>query len=284
MFINIRGSLFDLAHPRVMGIINVTDNSFYEGSRHLSEKSVLETAALMVEQGVDILDIGGCSTKPGSQPVEPGVEMKRVKMAVETIRKHFPDTIISVDTYRASVAEEAVLASGADIINDISAGEMDSNMFPLVERLNVPYILMHMQGNPSTMQQNPAYNDVVSDVMIWLGVKTTDLKQRGVKDIIIDPGFGFGKTMEQNFEMLRDLDSFSVTGLPLLVGLSRKTTIWKTLDITPDEALNGTTALNMAALMKGANILRVHDVKEARETVRLFEKIYPNGISFMHYY
>jgi len=284
MFINIRGSLFDLAHPRVMGIINVTDNSFYEGSRHLSEKSVLETAALMVEQGVDILDIGGCSTKPGSQPVEPGVEMKRVKMAVETIRKHFPDTIISVDTYRASVAEEAVLASGADIINDISAGEMDSNMFPLVERLNVPYILMHMQGNPSTMQQNPAYNDVVSDILIWLGVKTTDLKQRGVKDIIIDPGFGFGKTMEQNFEMLRDLDSFSVTGLPLLVGLSRKTTIWKTLDITPDEALNGTTALNMAALMKGANILRVHDVKEARETVRLFEKIYPNGISFMHYY
>ena len=283
MFINIRGSLFDLAHPRVMGIINVTDNSFYEGSRHISEKSVLETAALMIEQGVDILDIGGCSTRPGSEPVDPGVEMQRVKMAVETIRKHFPDTIISVDTYRASVAKEAVLTCGADMINDISAGEMDSEMFPLVERLNVPYILMHMQGSPSTMQHNPVYVDVISDILMWLGVKITDLKQRGVKDIIIDPGFGFGKTIEQNFEILRGLDSFSITGLPMLVGLSRKTTIWKTLGITPDEALNGTTALNMAALLKGASILRVHDVKEARETVCLFEKIYPDGISFMHY-
>jgi dihydropteroate synthase len=283
MFISIRGSLFDLTRPRVMGIINVTDNSFYEGSRHMSEKSVLETAALMIDQGADILDIGGCSTRPGSDPVDIEVEMQRVKMAVETIRKHFPGSIISVDTWRASIAEEAVLSFGADIINDISAGEMDRNMLPLVERLNVPYILMHMQGKPATMQRNPVYNDVISDLLMWFGNKLEELKQRGVKDIIIDPGFGFGKTVDQNFEILQGLDSFSITGLPILIGLSRKTTIWKTLGISPDDALNGTTALNMAALMKGANILRVHDVKEARETVLLFEKMYPDGISFMHY-
>jgi dihydropteroate synthase len=283
MFINIRGSLFDLSRPRVMGIINVTDNSFYEGSRHMSEKSVLETAALMIDQGADILDIGGCSTRPGSDPVEPDIEMQRVKMAVQTIRKHFPGSIISVDTWRSSVAEEAVLSYGADIINDVSAGEMDRNMFSLVERLNVPYILMHMQGKPATMQHNPVYNDVISDLLMWFGNKLAELKQRGVKDIVIDPGFGFGKTIDQNFELLRGLDSFSITGLPILIGLSRKTTIWKTLGISPDYALNGTTALNMAALMKGANILRVHDVKEARETIQLFEKMYPDGISFMHY-
>lgn len=283
MFINIRGSLLDLAHPKVMGIINVTDNSFYQGSRHLTEKSVLKTAELMIEEGADILDIGACSSRPGSEPVDTAVEMQRIKMAVSTIRKHFPDSILSVDTYRASVAEEAVLSFGADIINDISAGEMDPGMFPLVERLKVPYILMHMQGNPATMQHNPVYKDVVSDILMWLGIKITDLKQRGVKDIIVDPGFGFGKSVEQNFELLRGLDSFAITGLPLLAGLSRKTTIWKTLGISPDEALNGTTALNMAALMKGANILRVHDVREARETVVLFEKIFPGGISFMHY-
>jgi dihydropteroate synthase len=273
----------ELSHPKIMGIINVTDDSFFKGSRHISEETVLEAAASMIDNGADILDIGACSTRPGALPVEAGDEMKRVKMAIDTIRKHFPEAVISVDTYRACVAREAVLSCGADIINDISAGEMDKEMLPLIERVNVPYILMHMQGTPITMQHNPAYNNVLSDVLMWFGNKITYLNQRGVKDIIIDPGFGFGKTIEQNFEMLRGLDSFSITGLPLMVGLSRKTTIWKTLGTTPEEALNGTTALNMAALMKGAVILRVHDVKEARETVVLFEKMYPGGFSFMQY-
>jgi len=282
MFINIRGSLMDLSHPRVMGIINVTDNSFYEGSRCMSSGSVLETAALMLDQGADILDIGGCSTRPGSVPVDAATELERVMMAVGVIRSNFPDAVISVDTYRAAVAKAAVMDSGADIVNDISAGGMDNDMFPLIEKLNVPYILMHMQGTPDNMQKNPEYTDVVSDILVWFGTKIAELKRRGVKDIIIDPGFGFGKTAEQNFRLLAELDSFSVTGLPVLAGLSRKTTIWKTLGITPDEALNGTTALNMAALMKGACILRVHDVREAKETVTLYEKMYPSGFSFMH--
>ena len=282
MYINIRGSLMDLSHPRVMGIINVTDNSFYEVSRHKTPGSVLDTAALMLDQGADILDIGGCSTRPGSVPVDAATELDRIRMAVGAIRNNFPDAVISVDTFRAAVAQAAVTDFGADIVNDISAGEMDKDMFPLIERLNVPYILMHMQGTPFTMQKNPEYKDVVSDILVWFGEKIAELKRRGVRDIIIDPGFGFGKTAEQNFRLLAELDSFSITGLPVLAGLSRKTTIWKTLGITPDEALNGTTALNMAALMKGASILRVHDVKEAKETVTLFEKMYPSGFSFMH--
>lgn len=282
MYINIRGSLMDLSHPRVMGIINVTDNSFYEVSRHKTPGSVLDTAALMLDQGADILDIGGCSTRPGSVPVDAATELDRIRMAVGVIRNNFPDAVISVDTFRAAVAEAAVTDFGADIVNDISAGEMDMDMFPLIERLNVPYILMHMQGTPFTMQKNPEYADVVSDILVWFGEKISDLKRRGIRDIIIDPGFGFGKTAEQNFRLLAELDNFSITGLPVLAGLSRKTTIWKTLGITPDEALNGTTALNMAALMKGASILRVHDVKEAKETVTLFEKMYPSGFSFMH--
>jgi dihydropteroate synthase len=283
MFINIRGSLIDLTHPKVMGIINVTDNSFYEQSRHLSEKAVLETAALMIDQGADILDIGGCSTRPGATLTEPDEEMQRVKMATGIIRKQFPDIVISVDTFRANIAQEAVLSFGADIINDVSGGEMDANMFPVVIKLNVPYVLMHMQGIPASMQKNPVYDDVVADVLMWLGRKINHLKQKGVKDIIIDPGFGFGKTIEHNFELLRRFDGFSMTGLPLLAGLSRKTMIWKTLGISPDDALNGTSALNMAALMKGANILRVHDVKETKEVVTLFEKMYPEGSSFTHY-
>jgi len=283
MFINIRGRLLDLRHPRVMGIINVTDDSFYPGSRYTSDGEILAIAGRMLEEGADILDIGGCSTRPGAQDVPEETEKKRVCRASELILGKYPEAVVSVDTYRASVAGEAVRNSGADIINDISGGEMDKEMFPLVTKLNVPYIMMHMQGTPQTMQSKPHYDDVVSDILSWFGQKTVQLQQAGVKDIILDPGFGFGKTAAHNFELLGRMNEFHIAGLPLLAGFSRKSMIWRTLDITPDDALNGTSALNMAALMKGTSVLRVHDVKEAKEVVTLFEKIYPDGILFDHY-
>ena len=283
MFINIRGRLLDLRHPRVMGIINVTDDSFYPGSRYTSDGEILAIAGRMLEEGADILDIGGCSTRPGAQDVPEETEKKRVCRASELILGKYPEAVVSVDTYRASVAGEAVRNSGADIINDISGGEMDKEMFPLVTKLNVPYIMMHMQGTPQTMQSEPHYEDVVSDILFWFGQRIVQLQQAGVKDIIIDPGFGFGKTAEHNFELLRRMNEFHIAGLPLLAGFSRKSMIWRSLNITPEDALNGTSALNMTALMKGTSILRVHDVKEAKEVVTLFEKIYPDGILFDHY-
>jgi dihydropteroate synthase len=283
MFINIKGRLLDLRHPRIMGIINVTEDSFYRGSRYNSDEEILAIAGTMLEEGADIIDIGGCSTRPGALDVPEENEKKRVCRATELILGRYPGAAISVDTYRASVAGEAVINSGAVIINDISGGEMDKGMFPLVIRLNVPYIMMHMQGTPETMQSEPHYDDVVSDILFWFGQRITQLQQAGVKDIILDPGFGFGKTAEHNFEILARLNEFHIAGLPLLAGLSRKSMIWRTLNITPDDALNGTSALNMTALMKGASILRVHDVKEAKEVVTLFEKIYPDGILFDHY-
>lgn len=283
MFINIKGRLLDLRHHRIMGIINVTEDSFYPGSRYTSDKEILAIAGKMLEEGADIIDIGGCSTRPGALNVPEEDEKKRVCRATELILARYPEAVISVDTYRASVAGEAVINSGAAIINDISGGEMDKGMFPLVIRLNVPYIMMHMQGTPETMQSEPHYDDVVSDIVFWFGQRIAQLQQAGVKDIILDPGFGFGKTAKHNFDILARLNEFHIAGLPLLAGLSRKSMIWRTLNITPDDALNGTSALNMTALMKGASILRVHDVKEAKEVITLFEKIYPDGILFDHY-
>ncbi|MFZ2286860.1 MAG: dihydropteroate synthase [Bacteroidales bacterium] len=280
MLINTGGKLLDLSKPKVMGIINVTDDSFYSGSRYTGEQEITEAAGRMLEEGADLLDIGGCSTRPGAQEVPEAVEKERVCKAVSLILKRFPGTVISVDTYRASVAEAAVLNSGATIINDISGGEMDPEMFPFVIRLNVPYIMMHMQGTPRTMQLNPQYDDVVADIIFWFGQRIARLREAGVKDIILDPGFGFGKNADHNFEMLRRLSEFRVAGLPLMAGLSRKSMIWRTLNISPDEALTGTAALNMAALINGASVLRVHDVREAREVITLFEKIYPAGILF----
>ena len=282
MLINTAGKLFDLSKPKVMGIINVTDDSFYSGSRYTGEQEITEAAGRMLEEGADLLDIGGCSTRPGAQEVPEAVEKERVCKAVSLILGRFPGTVISVDTYRACVAEAAVTGSGASIINDISGGEMDPEMFPLVARLNVPYIMMHMQGTPRTMQLNPQYNDVVADIIFWFGQRISRLREAGVKDIILDPGFGFGKNADHNFEMLRRLYEFRVAGLPVMAGLSRKSMIWRTLNISPDEALTGTAALNMAALINGASLLRVHDVREAREVITLFEKIYPAGILFDH--
>jgi len=274
--------LFDLSKPKVMGIINVTDDSFYSRSRYTGEQEITEAAGRMLEEGADLLDIGGCSTRPGAQEVPEAIEKERVCKAVSLILGRFPGTVISVDTYRASVAEAAVTGSGASIINDISGGEMDPEMFPLVARLNVPYIMMHMQGTPRTMQLNPQYNDVVADIIFWFGQRISRLREAGVKDIILDPGFGFGKNADHNFEMLRRLSEFRVAGLPVMAGLSRKSMIWRTLNISPDEALTGTAALNMAALINGASLLRVHDVREAREVITLFEKIYPAGFLFDH--
>jgi dihydropteroate synthase len=283
MFINLKGGLLDLAQPRIMGIINVTVDSFYRQSRYISDDDILKAAGEMLEEGADIIDVGGCSTRPGATEVPVEVEKKRVCGGIELILNRYPQAVISIDTYHATVAKEAVVNSGAGIINDISGGEMDKEMFPLIVRLNVPYIMMHMQGTPQTMQANPSYEDVVTDIIRWFGPRVSRLRQAGVKDIVIDPGFGFGKTPGHNFEILRRLSEFRITGLPVLAGLSRKSMIWKTLGTTPEEALNGTTALNMTALMNGASLLRVHDVREAREAVTLFEKIYPEGILFDHY-
>lgn len=272
-YINVAGKLLDLSIPKVMGVINITPDSFYEGSRATEEKEILKAAAGIIEDGADIIDIGGYSSRPGAADVPPEEEKKRVLTAICLINKEFPEIIISIDTFRSEIAREAVSECGAHMINDISGGEADSNMFDVIQQLNVPYIIMHMQGMPENMQDNPVYSDVVADILVWFSSKIDRLQSAGVKDIIIDPGFGFGKTIRHNFEILHRLGDFSISGLPLLVGMSRKSMIWKTLGVSPEEALNGTTVLNTIALMKGADILRVHDVKEAVQVVRLMEMI-----------
>jgi dihydropteroate synthase len=272
-FINVRGNLIDLSIPKVMGIINVTPDSFYKGSRLTEEEEILKAASQMVEDGADILDVGGYSSRPGADNITTEEERTRVINAIKLINHELPEAIISIDTFRSEIVLEAVLDAGAGIINDISGGEADKKMFQVVEKLRVPYIMMHMQGSPGTMQKNPVYDDVVADILRWFGERIFRLQSMGVSDIIIDPGFGFGKTTAQNYEILRHLDDFSIAGLPVLVGISRKSMIWKTLEITPEEALNGTTALNAIALFNGADILRVHDVKEAVQVVKLIETL-----------
>ena len=272
-YINAGGRLLDLEIPKVMGIINITPDSFYKESRYSTDKEILVTAARMLEDGADILDIGGYSSRPGAKDISVDEESNRVLKAVKLINRKFPEAIISVDTFRADIAREAVVGCGASIINDISGGDSDDRMFLVVETLNVPYILMHMKGDPRTMQNKPVYEDIVADILKWFGDRIFKLKSAGLKDIIIDPGFGFGKTIDHNFELLRRLGDFSIAGLPVLVGISRKSMIWKTLDISVDEALNGTTTLNAIAIFNGADILRVHDVREAVQTVRLIKKV-----------
>jgi len=263
----------DLKIPKVMGILNITPDSFYPGSRYNSDKDIIRAAVRMMEEGADILDVGGYSSRPGAKDISVEEESNRVLKAIKLINMELPEAIISVDTFRSDVAREAVVECGAHMINDISGGDADSKMFLIVENLNVPYIMMHMKGEPGTMQDNPVYEDVVADILKWLGERIFKLKSAGVKDIIIDPGFGFGKTIDHNFELLKRLGDFSIAGLPVLVGVSRKSMIWKTLNITAAEALNGTTAINAIALFNGADILRVHDVKEAVQTVQLIMKI-----------
>ena len=268
-YINAGGRLLDLSSPKVMGILNVTPDSFYSGSRVMAEKEIVKRAIQMSEEGADIIDVGGYSSRPYADQVTAEEEKGRVLKAIKIIKRELPGIIISVDTFRSEIAREAVSVCGADMINDISAGNMDGEMFNLIEELNVPYVLMHMQGTPETMQENPIYEDVVADILKQMSHKIVRLKSAGVKDVIFDPGFGFGKTIKHNFELLKRLNEFEITGLPLMVGLSRKSMIWKTLSITPGEALNGSVVLNTVALLNGADILRVHDVKEAVEAVKL---------------
>ena len=272
-YINAGGRLLDLEIPRVMGILNITPDSFYKGSRFYNDEEILKAAAMMMMDGADILDIGGYSSRPGAKEISIEEEGKRVLRAIKLISHELPEAILSVDTFRAEIARKAVLECGAQIINDISGGDADDKMFSTVRELNVPYILMHMKGVPRTMQNNPVYEDIVADILKWFGDRIFRLRSGGVKDIIIDPGFGFGKTINHNFELLRRLGDFSIAGLPVLAGISRKSLIWKTLDITSDDALNGTTVLNAIAILNGADILRVHDVKEAVQTIKLIMKI-----------
>jgi dihydropteroate synthase len=272
-YINAGGKLIDLEVPKVMGILNITPDSFFGGSRYNTDEEIIAAAGRMLGEGAAILDIGGYSSRPGASVIPVKEEGRRVIRAVKLVRKEFPDAVISVDTFRSAIALEAVLEAGAHMINDISGGEADAGMFSVVERLNVPYIMMHMKGNPATMKKNAVYDDLIADILKYFAEKIFRLRTAGVKDIIIDPGFGFAKTSDHNFELMRRLDDLQIAGLPLLVGISRKSMIWKTLDIIADEALNGTTSLHAIALFKGADILRVHDVKEAVQVVRLIAKL-----------
>lgn len=267
--LNIKGRLFDVSRPQVMGILNVTPDSFYEGSRMQTEEQIASRVEQIVSEGGSIIDLGAYSSRPGAADVSPQEETERLAFALRIIRSVSPDIPVSVDTFRADVARRCIEEYGADIINDISGGQLDDRMFATVAELNVPYILMHMRGTPQTMQQNTDYEDVNAAVLRYLGEKVDRLHSMGVKDIILDPGYGFAKTLEQNYELLAQQHVLQVLGLPILTGVSRKSMICKVLGCTPNEALNGTTVLNTIALMNGANILRVHDVRQAVEAVKL---------------
>jgi dihydropteroate synthase len=270
-----KGKLLLLDKPMVMGILNVTPDSFYKGSRVLVDNSnILTLSEKMLLEGAEILDIGGYSSRPGADEVSEEEELGRVIPAIKKIKNEFPKAILSIDTFRSKVAKEAV-QNGADIVNDISAGSLDSEMISMVGKLNVPYIAMHMRGNPKLMQTLTGYEDIILEMMSYFSRKLNECKKTGIKDVIIDPGFGFAKTVEQNYWILKNLSYFKKIEAPILVGLSRKSMIYKKLDTTSENALNGTTALNMAALINGASILRVHDVKEAVETVKLYKQLYP---------
>ncbi len=268
--INCGGKLINLAQPKIMGVINLTPDSFYKASRAANTTATLKVAEQMLVEGATFLDLGAMSSRPGAPLITAEEELNRLLPALRAVAKQFPMAIVSVDTIFSETAK-AVVSEGATMINDISGGTLDPKMFETIAQLGVPYVLMHTRGTPKTMQQQTQYDDIALDILDDLIQKVGNLRQLGVKDILIDPGFGFGKTVEQNFILLKKLSVFKILGLPLLAGLSRKTMIWKSLQITPEQALNGTTALNMVALLHGANILRVHDVRPAVETIQLYE-------------
>lgn len=271
--INCRGRLLDLTVPRVMGILNVTPDSFYAGSRVQTEEEIANRARQILDQGADIIDVGAYSSRSNAEHISASEEMRRLETGLKIIRTNHPDAIISVDTFRADVAEWCVRSYEVDIINDIAAGQMDEAMFPLVARLGVPYIMMHMKGTPQNMQLQPHYDNLIQEVFLYFAERVQHLRDLGAKDLILDPGFGFGKTLEHNYALMNHLEDFSIFELPLLVGVSRKSMIYRLLNSTPQEALNGTTVLNTVALLKGANILRVHDVSVAMEAVRIIRKL-----------
>lgn len=268
--LNLRGRLLELREPQIMGILNVTPDSFYSDSRMPDEAHITDRVRQMMDEGADMIDIGGYSSRPGADDVTPEEEMDRLRRGLRIVRKLYPEVPVSVDTFRADVARMCIEEEGADIINDISGGMMDRQMFRTVARLGVPYILMHMQGTPDTMQVAPHYDNLRREVMLYFAERIDRLCQMGAKDIIVDPGFGFGKTLEHNYELMNHLEDFAVFNLPLLVGISRKSMIYKLTGGTPQTSLNGTTVLNTISLVKGAHILRVHDVKAAAEAKQIY--------------
>ncbi|WP_289041465.1 dihydropteroate synthase [uncultured Zobellia sp.] len=274
MTLNCKGRLIQLSTPKVMGILNCTPDSFYDGGKYRDNDSILEQTEKMLNDGATFIDVGGYSSRPGAEHVTEEEEIKRMLPLTELLLKHFPDIILSIDTFRSKVAA-ACLDAGAAMINDISAGKLDEQMLPTVAKHRVPYIMMHMKGTPQTMQQQTTYNDLLVDIISYFSERINAAKALGIADIVIDPGFGFAKTLEQNYEVLQKLGLFKNLEHPLLIGLSRKSMIYKVLKTDAKNALNGTTALNMAAIMNGANILRVHDVKEAYECVKLAEELMP---------
>ena len=269
--INAGGKLVEFQEPQVMGILNVTPDSFYANSRTQSEEAIAARAHQIVDEGGTMIDVGAYSSRPGADDVPVEEEMRRLRQALAVIRKETPDAIISVDTFRSDVAKMCIEEGGAHIINDISGGVLDKNMFRTIAHLGVPYILMHMQGTPGTMQVAPHYDDLMREIFLYFAERVKSLRDMGAKDIILDPGFGFGKTLQHNYELMANLNEFREFDLPILVGISRKSMIYKLLGGTPDDALNGTTVLNTMALMHGAHILRVHDVKAAAEAVKIYQ-------------
>ena len=272
MYINCKGHLIDLDRPRVMGILNLTPDSFYDGGKYKSSSEILRKVEKMLNEGATFIDIGAYSSRPGAVHISQDEELKRLLPVLQLVINDFPDALISIDTFRSHVASEALL-SGACMINDISAGSLDQDMFSIIAKHQVPYIIMHMVGTPQTMQQNVQYENLIKDIIFYFSQKVFELRKLGVNDIILDPGFGFSKTLDQNFELLQKLELFSGMGLPVLAGLSRKSMLYKLFDLDANRALNATTSANTIALLKGANILRVHDVQEAVETVGIFEKM-----------
>lgn len=267
---NIGGHLLELQEPQIMGILNITPDSFFSGSRTETETDITRRLHQMMQEGADMIDVGAYSSRPGAADVSPEEEMERLRRGLRIVKRDFPDVPVSVDTFRADVARMAVEEEGADIINDISGGEMDKRMFRTVASLKVPYILMHMQGTPQSMQQAPHYENVRREVMLYMAERVAQLHELGVKDVIADPGFGFGKTLAHNYELMAHLDDFQELDCPLLVGISRKSMIYKFVGGTPQTALGGTTALHMYALSRGAHILRVHDVAQAVEVKKIY--------------
>lgn len=272
MTINCKGQLVDFSVPKVMGILNTTPDSFYDGGRYADDKKILSRAEEILSQGATIIDIGGYSSRPGADFVSEEEELNRVVPVIRQILQHFPDALISIDTFRSEVAKAAI-ENDAAIVNDISAGLLDGKMLETVAQYNVPYIMMHMRGNPQTMQQHTDYTDIVKEMLVYFAQRIQRARECGINDLIIDPGFGFAKTLHQNYEVLQKLELFQMLELPLLAAVSRKSMVYKVLQNSPEEALNGTTVLNTIALSKGAKILRVHDVKEAVEAVKLFQML-----------
>jgi len=272
MTINCKGQIIDLTTPKIMGILNITPNSFYDGGKYSLEKNAISKVDKMLKEGATFIDIGAYSSKPNAEFVSEEEELKRIIPVVKTLIKEFPETLLSIDTFRSSVAQECI-NNGAALINDITAGNLDEKMIEVIASNNVPYIMMHLRGTPQTMQNQTNYENLIKEMILYFSDKISKARNLGIHDLIIDPGFGFSKTTDQNFEILSNLELFKMLDLPILTGISRKSMIYKTLDTNPEEALNGTTVLNTIAITKGANIIRVHDVKEAIECVKLYEKL-----------